>query len=101
MNPSNPNDLDKFQEWLRSVGQTDLWRWLCDAYWQGQLEGTELVRAYLLAQKGVDTRTTPQPEPEPFHDIPRLGPNEDITFGGTIIKTGIKHGPYPGIRPIK
>lgn len=52
-----PADLDKFQEWLRTVESHDLWRWLCDAYWQDQLKGTELERAYLLSHKGVDMRT--------------------------------------------
>ena len=41
-------------------------------------------------------------ESDPFHDIPGLyDPEEDVTFGGTVIKTGIKHGPYFGIRPMK
>lgn len=54
-----PDDLDKFQEWLRTVEPHDIWRWLCDAYWHNQLKGTELERAYLLSQKGVDMRTKP------------------------------------------
>lgn len=52
-----PTDLDKFQDWLKTVPPHDLWRWLCDAYWQGELKGTELERAYLLSHKGVDMRT--------------------------------------------
>jgi hypothetical protein len=51
--------LDKFQEWLKTVEPVDLWRWLSDAYWHNQLEGTELMRAFLLSQKGVDMRIKP------------------------------------------
>lgn len=55
-----PNlDLDKFQQWLQTVEPHDLWRWLCAAYWLGELKGTELERAYLLSQKGIDLRTQP------------------------------------------
>lgn len=53
------NDLKNFQEWLRTVEPHDLWRWLSDAYWHGELEGTEIKRAYLLSQRGVDMRTKP------------------------------------------
>jgi hypothetical protein len=52
-----PADLDKFQEWLKMVEPHDLWRWLCDAYWKDQLKGSEIERAYLLSQKGIDMRT--------------------------------------------
>jgi len=50
-------NLAEFQEWLKTLEPHDLWRWLCDAYWKDQLEGSEIERAYLLSQKGVDMRT--------------------------------------------
>ena len=52
-------DIGEFQEWLKTVEPHDLWRWLSNAYWHGGLKGTELERAYLLSQNGVDMRTIP------------------------------------------
>jgi len=50
-------DFAGFPEWLKTVEPHDLWRWVCDACWKDQLEGSQIEQAYLLSQKGVDMRT--------------------------------------------
>jgi hypothetical protein len=97
------SDLAKFQAWLRQVGQYDIWRWLCDAYWHDQLEGTELKRAYLLSQRGVNMRTVPiHPHVgSELNDTVSLGPSEDVTFAGTIPNIRPKKLPGHKLRPIK
>jgi hypothetical protein len=97
-------DLVEFQAWLRRVGPHDLWKWLCDAYWHDQLEGTELKRAYLLHHKGVEMRTVPL---HPIHvgmdDIVSrsMEPPENVTFAGTIPNIRPKKLPAGKLRPKK
>jgi len=38
---------------------------------------------------------------EPLRRAGELEPNEEVTFGGTVRKTGIKRGPNRGIQPKK
>ena len=55
-----PNmDIAEFKNWLMTVAPHDLERWLLDAYWKGDLEGSEMERAFLLSKKDVNMRTTP------------------------------------------
>jgi hypothetical protein len=104
------SDLAEFQAWLRRVGPHDLWKWICDAYWHDQLEGTELKRAYLLSKKGVDMRTVsihPHVGMDDVvsrsaeHHIPRDEPPEDVTFAGTIPLIRPKKLPAGKLRPKK
>ncbi len=100
-------DLVEFQTWLRRVGPHDLWKWLCDAYWHDQLEGTELRRAYLLSKRGVEMRTVPvQPHVGMDNVVsrslkPSLEPPEDVTFAGTIPNIRSKKQPGGKLRPKK
>lgn len=36
---------------------------------------------------------------EPYHDPDHLAPDEEVTFGGAIRKTGVKRGPHRGTQP--
>lgn len=106
------SDLTEFQAWLRRIGPHDLWRWICDAYWHDQLEGTELNRAYLLSQRGVDMRTVSvhphvgsnlddMVSRSMEHHIPREEPPADVTFAETIPFIRPKKLPAGKLRPKK
>jgi hypothetical protein len=45
--------LQRFAEWVPRQTPTKLHNWLIDAYWKGNLKGTDLHRAFLFDQAMV------------------------------------------------
>lgn len=52
------DNIEEFDEWISNLftaGPTRerVRQWLVDAFWKDQLKGTELLRAFLLSQRGI------------------------------------------------
>lgn len=61
--PPDSDDFCEFIEFIDGLDKAVLSRQLADAFWKGQLDDTELVRAFRCGQRGVglgeiDVQTT-------------------------------------------
>ena len=50
--------IEEFDEWTKELFGAEPTRerlrmWLVDAFWHGQLEGTEILRAFRCSEKGI------------------------------------------------
>jgi len=56
--PDRDEQLKRFIEWIKTIERDELERWLTDAFWKEQLEGSDLLRNFKLHLKSVDMRLT-------------------------------------------